>query len=249
MSEFAGKTAIITGASRGVGRDIAINLGAARANVVINYATSDEAAARVVDAVNDSGGKAIPCRADVSKLADVDRLLSTTLEAFKRVDILINNAGINIDRPLLELREDEWDAVVDVNLKGTFFCTQAAGRVMYAAQSGHIVNISAVTSLDARRNAANYCASKAGVNMLTKCAALELAPYVRVNCLALGFFRSEAVEKYFTEEQIANVVDATPLRRMGEFKEITSAVKFLVSSASSFITGQTIILDGGRIMR
>jgi 3-oxoacyl-[acyl-carrier protein] reductase len=120
---------------------------------------------------------------------------------------------------------------------------------MYAARSGQIVNISAVTSLDARKNAANYYASKAGVKMLTKCAALELAPHVRVNCLALGFFRSEAVEKYFTEEQIGNVVDATPLRRMGEFKEITSAVRFLASEASSFITGQTIVIDGGRVMR
>ena len=182
MSEFAEKTAIITGASRGVGRDIALSLGSEGANVVINYATSDEAAARVGDAVHESGGKALLCQADVSKLADVERLLSTTLETFNRVDILVNNAGINLDGPILELSEDEWDSVVDINLKGTFLCTQAAGREMYGAQSGHIVNISAVTSLEGRRNAANYCASKAGVNVLTKCAALELAPYVRVNC-------------------------------------------------------------------
>jgi len=249
MGELQGKTVIVTGSGRGLGRDIALDFGQAGANVVVNYATSGDAAARVVDAINDAGGKAVPCQADVSKSADVDGLVSAALESFGGIDILINNAGINIDRPLLDLSEDEWDAVIDVNLKGTFLCTQAAGRAMYAARSGRIVNISAVTSLEARANAANYSASKAGVNMLTKCAALELAPCVRVNCLALGFFRSDAVDKYFTEEQVASVVEATPLRRMGEFREIISALRFLSSDASSYITGQTIVIDGGRLMR
>ena len=249
MSGLQGKTAVVTGGSRGVGREIALRLSAAGASVVVNYERSAREAESVAQAIKESGGKAIVCRADVSKKADVDELLATTLDEFERVDIFVNNSGINIDRPLLELGEDEWDRVVDVNLKGTFLCTQAAGRVMYAARAGHIVNVSAVTSFDARPNAANYCASKAGVNMLTKCAALELAPHVRVNCLALGFFRSEAVDRYFSEEQKANVIDTTPLRRMGEFNEIASAVGFLVSDASSFITGQTIVIDGGRIMR
>lgn len=248
MSEFSGKTAIVTGASRGVGRTIALDLGMAGANVVINYVASDKAASNVVATINESGGKAIACRADVSASADVDRLVITALEAFDQIDILVNNAGINIDGPLLELDEEEWDNVVDTNLKGVFLCTRAAGRAMHAAQSGNIINISAVTGLISRKNAGNYCASKAGVNMLTKCAALELAPHVRVNCLALGFFRSEAVDRYFTEDQIREVVDMTPLGRMGEFSEISSAVKFLVSDASSFITGQTIVIDGGRVM-
>lgn len=248
LSEFQGKTAIITGASRGVGRDIAITLGGAGAHVVVNYAASEDAAAGVVDKINHVGGQAILCRADVSRPIDVDHLLSVTLETFHRVDILVNNAGINVDRPLLELTEYDWDAVVDVNLKGTFLCTKAVGKVMHAAQAGRIVNISAVTSFEARKNAANYSASKAGVNMLTKCAALELAPYVRVNGLALGFFRSEAVERHFTQEQLSGVIAATPLQRMGEFKEIAAAVRFLVSDMSSFITGQTVIIDGGRVM-
>jgi NAD(P)-dependent dehydrogenase (short-subunit alcohol dehydrogenase family) len=249
MSEFAGKTVVITGAGRGVGRDIAMDLGSGGANVVVNYATSEEAATRVAEDIRAKGGKAHLCRADVSRSAEVERLFAETLEVFGGVDILVNNAGINIDRPLLELSEDEWDSVIDVNLKGVFLCTQAAGRIMTAARSGHIVNISAVTAFYARKNAVNYSASKAGVNMVTKCAALELAPHVRVNGLALGFFRSEAVERYFTEAQVAEVVDATPLQRMGEFNEITAAVKFLVSGDSAFITGQTIIIDGGRIMR
>lgn len=249
MNDFEGKTILITGASGGVGRDIALDLGRAGANVVVNYATSEEAAFGIVEAIDASGGKAIPCQADISRSADVNRLIGATLKAFKRIDVLVNSAGINIDRPFLDLGEDDWDRAVDVNLKGAFLCTQAAGRAMYAAKSGNIVHISAVTAFHARKGAANYSASKAGVNMLTKCAALELAPYVRVNCLALGFFRSEAVERLFSEEQIAAVVDGTPLQRMGEFNEITSAVRFFASDASSFITGQTIIIDGGSIMR
>ena len=249
MSEFEGRTAVITGASRGIGRDIALGLGAAGANVVVNYVASDEAAAAVADEIGAAGGAALACRADVSQSADVAHMMAAALDAFGAIDILVNNAGINADGPLLELGEADWDAVVDVNLKGAFLCTQAAGRAMTAAGRGHIVNISAYTGIDAREGAANYCVSKAGLNMLTKCAALELAPDVRVNGLAIGFIRSELVEAVFSAEQIAAVVDTTPLARLGEFEEITAAVKFLASDASSFITGQTIVIDGGRIMR
>ena len=249
MSEFEGRTAVITGASRGIGRDIALGLGAAGANVVVNYVASGEAAAAVADEIGAAGGAALACRADISQSADVARLMAAALDAFGAIDILVNNAGINADGPLLTLGEADWDAVVDVNLKGAFLCTQAAGRAMTAAGRGHIVNISAFTGIDARAGAANYCVSKAGLNMLTKCAALELAPDVRVNGLALGFIRSELVEDVFSAERIAAVVDQTPLARLGEFEEVTAAVKFLASDASSFITGQTIVIDGGRIMR
>ena len=249
MADFKGKTVVITGATGGVGRDIALDLGRGGANVVVNFATAGEKASRIVESIEGSGGRAIACRADVSRSADVERLTAAALSAFGKIDVLVNSAGINIDRPFLELGEDDWDRVIAVNLKGAFLCTQAVGRVMHVARSGHIVNISAGTALVARKGAANYCASKAGVNMLTQCAALELAPHVRVNCLALGFFRSEAVERLFSEKQVADVVDATPMQRMGEFEEITSAVKFLASDASSFITGQTIAIDGGRVMR
>ena len=249
MSEFEGRTAVITGASRGIGRDVALGLGAAGANVVVNYVASGEAAAAVADEIHAAGGDAIPYQADVSQFADVARMMAAALDAFGRIDILVNNAGINADGPLLELAEADWDAVVGVNLKGAFLCTQAAGRAMTAAGRGHIVNISAFTGIDARQGAANYCVSKAGLNMLTRCAALELAPAVRVNGLALGFIRSTLVEDVFSAKQIAAVVDQTPLARLGEFEEVTAAVKFLASDASSFITGQTIVIDGGRIMR
>ncbi len=216
---------------------------------MVNYVASGEAAAAVADEIHAAGGDAIPYQADVSQFADVARMMAAALDAFGRIDILVNNAGINADGPLLELAEADWDAVVGVNLKGAFLCTQAAGRAMTAAGRGHIVNISAFTGIDARQGAANYCVSKAGLNMLTRCAALELAPAVRVNGLALGFIRSTLVEDVFSAKQIAAVVDQTPLARLGEFEEVTAAVKFLASDASSFITGQTIVIDGGRIMR
>ena len=216
---------------------------------MVNYVASGEAAAAVADEIHAAGGDAIPYQADVSQFADVARMMAAALDAFGRIDILVNNAGINADGPLLELAEADWDAVVGVNLKGAFLCTQAAGRAMTAAGRGHIVNISAFTGIDARQGAANYCVSKAGLNMLTRCAALELAPAVRVNGLALGFIRSTLVEDVFSAKQIAAVVDQTPLARLGEFEEVTAAVKFLASDASSFITGQTIVIDGGRNMR
>ena len=249
MSEFAGRTAVVTGASRGIGRDIALGLGADGANVVVNYVASTAAAEATVDAVNAAGGRAIACQADVAKAADVARLMAAALDAFGAIDILVNNAGANADGALLELAEADWDAVIAVNLKGAFLCTQAAGRAMTAAGRGAIVNVSAVTGVDARKGAANYCVSKAGLNMLTKCAALELAPDVRVNGLALGYIRSDLLEDVFSAEQIAAVVAATPLGRMGEIGEITDAVKFLASDAAAFITGQTIVIDGGRVMR
>ena len=249
MSEFRDKTIVITGASRGLGHELALRLGRAGARIVVNYARSEDAAARLADAIESAGGRALLYRADIANAAEVERMMAATLETFGGIDVLVNNAGANDDRPLLELTEAAWDRVVDVNLKGAFLCTQAAGRAMTAAGHGAIVNISAVTAIAGRRNAANYCASKAGVNMLTQCAALELGPEVRVNGLALGFFRSELVEEVFSTDYVESVVQQTPLRRLGEFTDVCSAVEFLASDASSFITGQTIIIDGGRLMR
>ena len=249
MAEFDGKTVVITGAGRGIGRRLAVDFAAAGARVVVNYAASADGARDTVEEIAAGGGEAIAYRADVADAAAVNAMFDAALEAFGSIDVLVNNAGLNIDKPFLELGEDDWDRVCDVNLKGPFLCCQAAGRAMMAARRGRIVNISAVTAVDARRNAANYCSSKAGLNMLTKCLALELAPHVAVNCLALGFIESAIVRELHTDDQLAAVVGETPLGRMGTYDDVSRAVRYLASDSAAFITGQTIILDGGRVMR
>jgi NAD(P)-dependent dehydrogenase (short-subunit alcohol dehydrogenase family) len=243
------KTAVVTGASRGVGEHLARALARDGANVVVHYHTHRESADALVAEITSLGGRAVACGGDVSEPGDVKTLLSAALDTFGGVDILINNAGINIDGPLLEMREQDWSRVLDVNLKGPFLCTQAFGRIMVDAGAGKILNISAVTSVQARPGAANYCSSKAGLNMLTKCSALELAPAVQVNGMALGYFQSRLVQENFTESQLQAVCEQTPLGRMGHMNELEQLALFLVSGGSNFVTGQTIVIDGGRVMQ
>lgn len=249
MSQFEGKSVIVTGAGRGIGRQLALDFAARGARVVVNYSASKDDAAEVVDKIVAAGGKAIALCADVADKAAVEAMVARSLKEFGGVDILVNNAGINIDKPFLELAEGDWDRVMAVNLKGPFLCSQAAGRAMLAAGGGSIVNISAVTAVDARRNAANYCSSKAGLNMLTKCMALELAPHVNVNALALGYVESPIVRELYTAEQLQAIVGVTPLARMSSFAEVSEFVIFMASKQAAFMTGQTIVFDGGRVMR
>jgi 3-oxoacyl-[acyl-carrier protein] reductase len=246
MRIFDGWTAVVTGASRGVGRRLAIDLAGAGASVVVNFLGSEDAAADVVDLIRARGGNAFHYRADISCADEVEAMLAATMEAYGRVDILINAAGVRMDGPFLDLTESDWDRVIDTNLKGVFLCSQVFGRAMRIAGHGQIVNISDVNGIDARRDGANYCASKAGLNMLTRCIALELAPDVRVNGLALGLFQSDLIAGTCAPEKIARVVDETPLGRAGTFGEVTDAVVFMVSDSAGFVTGQTLIIDGGR---
>ena len=247
MTEFQGKSVVITGASGSIGRRLALDFASSGAAVVLHYGSSESAARTLLDEIERGGGRAILCQAELADKRSVEGLLDTTLKAFGRADVLVNNGAVNRDGPLLDLSEDDWRRVIDVNLNGAFFCIQAFGRAMVGAGGGVIVNISASTSIEGRKNGANYCASKAGLNMLTKCAALELAPRVRVNGLGLGFFASPLVDQLYSAEQQAAVQDATPLGRMGDFAEVSSTVRFFASQASGFITGQTVIIDGGRV--
>jgi len=249
MPEFTGKTVLITGAGRGIGRHIALSFSAAGANVCVNYAHSAAEAENVVYEIETSGGKAIACKADISDLEQVKAMVDATVDTYGSIDILINNAGLSIDGPFLEMKEADWDRVYEVNLKGPFLVSQAVARKMIAGDGGVIVNISATTTTYGRPNAANYCSTKAGLNMLTKCMALELGPSIRVNGLGLGFVESPLVHEVFSKEQLAQTIESTPLKRMTTVEETSAFVRLLASESTSFVTGQTIMFDGGRNMR
>ena len=245
--EFEGKRVLVTGGTRGVGRAIAEEFLKVGARVAINGTSSasvDKALAKLGGA-----GNVVPAPGDLGTLEGCRRTVDATLDGLGGIDVLVNNAGVNRDGPLLDMSEDDWDQVLNVNLKGPLLLTQLAGKAMLEDAGGQIVNIAAVTGVQARANAVNYCCSKAGLLMLTKCAALELAPSVRVNAIALGFVHSKLVEEIYSDEQLADIVAETPVRRMAEPREVADLVLFLASERSAFMTGQTIILDGGRIMR
>ncbi|MCP4008207.1 MAG: 3-oxoacyl-ACP reductase FabG [Proteobacteria bacterium] len=249
MSEFGGKTVLVTGAGRGIGRQIALDFGAEGANVCLNYAHSATQAEKTASEIQSLGGKAIACKADISDSAQVKAMVNATLDAFASIDILINNAGLSIDGPFLDMKESDWDRVYEVNLKGPFLVSQAVARCMTQRDGGVIINISATTTTYGRANAANYCSTKAGLNMLTKCMALELGPGIRVNGLGLGFVDSPLVRELYSKEHLAKVIEDTPLKRMTTIEETASFIKLLASKSASFVTGQTIMFDGGRNMR
>lgn len=248
MIELNNKTVFITGGSRGIGKAIALSFAANGANVAINYQTNSDAAKAVVTEIKSMGCKAIALKGDIANKESVLQMRDQVLARFETVDILVNNAGINLDNTLLEMEEEQWDRVLDVNLKGPFLCSQVFAKLMVENRSGKIVNISAITGAKARLNAPNYCSSKAGLNMLTKCMALELAPNVQVNGIGVGFIESKLVREIYSQAQIDAANAVTPLNRMGTKDEIAQMALYLASSGSDFMTGQTIALDGGKII-
>lgn len=248
MMELNNKTVFITGGSRGIGKAIALSFAANGANVAINYQTNSDAAKAVVTEIKSMGCKAIALKGDIANKESVLQMRDQVLARFETVDILVNNAGINLDNTLLEMEEEQWDRVLDVNLKGPFLCSQVFAKLMIENRSGKIVNISAITGAKARLNAPNYCSSKAGLNMLTKCMALELAPNVQVNGIGVGFIESKLVREIYSQAQIDAANAVTPLNRMGTKDEIAQMALYLASSGSDFMTGQTIALDGGKII-
>ena len=249
MPLFAGRTVLISGAGRSLGRQLALDFGHEGANVVVNYSSSEEAAHEVVAEVTEAGGHAIACQADISKRADVNEMVDAAMATHGAIDILINNAGLSLDAPFLEISEEAWDRVMDVNLKGPFLLSQAIGRHMVEAGYGRIINISATSAVHARIGNANYAASKGGLHLLTQSMALELGPNVTVNTVALGFVDSPLVRELFSEEQLKQAENDVPLKRMTTYEETSQFVMMLASDASGFMTGQTIPFDGGRVMR
>lgn len=246
--DLSGKSALVTGASRGIGRAIAVALAKAGADVAVNYAGSEAAAAETVKAIEALGRKAILVKANVGKTAEFDEMVAKTLEAFGKLDILVNNAGITRDNLIMRMKEEEFDDVIETNLKGVFNGIKAVTRSMMKQRYGRIINISSVVGTLGNAGQANYVAAKAGVIGLTKSAARELASRgITVNAVAPGFIETDMTDK-LTGEIREKMLTEIPLGRMGRPEEIAEAVLYLASDASSYMTGQTLHVDGGMYM-
>lgn len=240
--------AIVTGGARGIGRAIALELAAAGAKVVVNYAGRADKAEETVKLIRQNGGEGVAVQADVSQAGDVERLVQAALDNYGKVDILVNNAGIARDNLLLRMKEADWDAVLNTNLKGVFLCTKAVSRGMLKQRSGVIVNISSVVGISGNAGQANYAAAKAGVIGFTKSMARELAPRgIRVNAIAPGYIATDMTE-ILTEEVKSEIIKEIPLGHVGNPEDVAKTVVFLASSAASYITGQTLCVDGGMEM-
>lgn len=243
-----GKTAIITGAGRGIGRAIALQFAQYGARVVLNYRNSITQVEELLKTIRSSGGEAIAIKADISKENEVKHLIEETIREYKTLDILVNNAGINKDNLLIRMSEEEFDNVIDINLKGTFFCMKYGAKVMLKQRFGKIINISSVVGIAGNMGQANYAASKAGVIGLTKSAARELASRgITVNAVAPGFIQTDMTDALSDRVKEASIA-AIPLGRFGNAVEIAGAVSFLASEAANYITGQVLQVDGGMIM-
>jgi 3-oxoacyl-[acyl-carrier protein] reductase len=246
--DLTGKTALVTGASRGIGRAIAVALAEAGADVAVNYAGSEAAAAETVKAIEALGRKAYAVKANVGKSAEFDAMVAGVLETFGKLDILVNNAGITRDNLIMRMKEEEFDEVIETNLKGVFNGIKAVTRSMMKQRYGRIINISSVVGTLGNAGQANYVAAKAGVIGLTKSAARELAARnITVNAVAPGFIGTDMTDK-LPADMKEKLEKEIPLGRMGRPEEIASAVLYLASDAASYMTGQTIHVDGGMYM-
>jgi 3-oxoacyl-[acyl-carrier protein] reductase len=241
-----GQVALVTGASRGIGREIALALAGEGAKVAVNYARSQAAAEEVVEEIAASGGEAVALQGDVSQAQEVDNLIQQVLDKFGRLDILVNNAGITKDNLLLRMKPEDWQAVLDLNLTGVFLCTKAASKLMLKQRSGRIINIASVSGQMGNPGQANYSAAKAGVIGLTKTAAKEFASRgITVNAVAPGFIETDMTSDLNAEE----ILKFIPLNRYGKPSEVAGMVRFLAAdSAAAYITGQVFNVDGGMVM-
>ncbi|MBP2640150.1 MAG: 3-oxoacyl-(acyl-carrier-protein) reductase [Firmicutes bacterium] len=243
-----GKVALVTGGSRGIGRAVTLELAKAGAKVVVNYAGNVNAANEVCECVIAAGGEAIAIQADVSDANSVETMVKQIIEKYGRIDILVNNAGITRDNLLLRMKEEDWDIVINTNLKGIFHCTKLVSRYMMKQKSGRIVNMTSVVGITGNAGQANYSAAKAGVIGFTKSMAKELASRgITVNAIAPGFISTD-MTAVLSDQVKSDLVVQIPLGRLGAPEDVAAAVVFLVSNAANYITGQTIHVDGGMVM-
>lgn len=242
------KVALVTGGSRGIGRAIALNLAKNGANIAINYSNSSEKAEKVLEEIKALGVNAISVKADVSNEEDVNNLVKTIEKELGKIDILVNNAGITKDNLLIRMKTEDFEDVIDVNLKGTFLCTKAVSRAMMKKKYGKIINITSVVGITGNTGQANYSASKAGVIGFTKSMAKELGSRgIRVNAVAPGFIDTEMTQ-VLSEEIKTTMINNIPLNSFGNPEDIANLVVFLASSSADYITGQVINVDGGMVM-
>ena len=242
---LSGKVAIVTGASRGIGRETALTLAGYGATVIVNYCGSKDKAEAVVEEIIAAGGTAKAYQGDVSDFDVAKEMITSIKKEFWSIDILVNNAGITKDNLIMKMSEEEFDKVIEVNLKGAFNCMKHVSRIMLKQRSGHIINMSSVSGVMGNAGQVNYCASKAGIIGMTKSLARELGSRgITVNAIAPGFIETEMTD-VLSEDVKENLLGSIPLKRMGQTKDIAETVAFLASDKAAYITGQTISVDGG----
>lgn len=245
---LSGKIAVITGAGRGIGRAVALQMASYGAKVVVNYRNSKSQVEELLKEITDAGGEAIAIQADISIENEAKGLIEAAVNNYGRVDILVNNAGITKDNLLMRMSEEEFDSVININLKGAFFCLKYVASVMLKQREGKIINISSVIGIIGNIGQVNYSAAKAGVIGMTKSAARELAGRgITVNAVAPGFIQTDMTDKLSDKIKEASL-NNIPLKRFGAVNEVASAVSFLASDAANYITGQVLQVDGGMVM-
>lgn len=245
---LGGKVALVTGASRGIGRAIALRLAGEGAKVAINYAGNTTKAEAVKAEIEQNGGEAILVQADVADSSAVEAMVAKVTEAFGQIDILVNNAGITRDGLLMRMKEEDFDAVVNTNLKGVFHCTKTVSKLMMKKRSGRIINMASVVGIMGNAGQTNYAAAKAGVIGFSKSAAKELAARgITVNVVAPGFIDTDMTAA-MTDKAKELTLTGIPMKKMGTPEDVANAVLFLASDGASYITGQTVNVDGGMVM-
>ena len=243
---LSGQVALVTGASRGIGKAIALKLGELGAEVIVNYSNSEGKAQEVVDQINSTGSKAYSIKANIAEESEIDMLTKTILDRSEQINILVNNAGITRDGLVMRMKTEDWQAVMNLNLNGVFLCTRAVARPMLRQKKGRIINVTSVVGLMGNAGQANYAAAKAGVIGLTKSTAKEFASRgITVNAVAPGFIATDMTKELETEA----ILSAIPLGHFGKPEQVAGAVGFLAADpAAAYITGQVIQVDGGMVM-
>ncbi len=248
LADFSleGRVAMVTGATKGLGLGIARGLAEAGADLVI-VSRSQKDCETVAAEMKNKGRFALPCAADLRELSSIQELVKVAVEKFGRIDILINNAGAAVTKPPEDMKEEDWDFVMDLNLKGAFFTAQQVGMQMINQQYGKIINVASIFGFVGDGNVVSYCASKGGLVLITKSLALAWARHnIRVNAIAPGYITTELNKDTLNQEKVFNhLMKNTPAKRLGEVKDVVGATVFLASSASDYMTGQCIVMDGG----